>query len=195
MRYSKLLAISVVGITVVLGTGCAADAENAGTAQSEVTTTLSDAQIKDTLTATLKDVTFFSETDAPYEVIEGDGSGVSTITVKVVRERLAAQIESTWAGQLGLPLSELPDDTEDFSGWLEGARADANDEELDAEERAVHRKVADAFTLMQSQLIGVKGFAFGRDERSGDGSIAFVFVGRSKTTGRLIALTTFGAFT
>jgi hypothetical protein len=198
MKWSHVAGWMLLGVSLSVGTGCSdADAPSApGPAQEgEFKTTLPDDQLKAKLARTVEGTNFLSETDEPYHLIEGDGRQVTTITSTVVKKRLAASIKQALGHQIeGIDFARMNSESEDLREWLKNAREGANDASQDKESRDSDRKVAEALQLMLDQLRNVKAFAFGRNE-SGDGSIVFVFVGRSKTTGRLIGLTTFAAFT
>lgn len=199
MKYAHLFGLAVVGALSFCVVGCA-DADSANPAPAAAQegelkgSTLSDDQLKAKLAKLAEGTNFMSETDEPYHVIEGDGTKVKVVTAAVVKKRLAKTIAEQLKGQSPEDINKLNSDKEDFQEWLKGAREGAADPTQDKESREEDRKLAEAMQLMLDQLRGVTAFAFGRDE-NGDGSVVFVFVGRSKTTGRLIGLTTFGAFT
>lgn len=200
MNWSHFAGFMLLGTTLSLAAGCSDAAQAPGSDPAQVGEikggSLSDDQLKAKLAKLAEGTNFMSETDETYHLIEGDGAKVSVITSTVVRKRLSVAIKAALKNQLGgeQDLSKIRAEKEDFKQWMQDAREGANDATQDKETRDNDRKVADALQFMQDHLRGVTAFAFGRDE-NGDGSVVFVFVGRSKTTGRLIGLTTFGAFT
>jgi hypothetical protein len=120
-------------------------------AVDDLRTPLSDAALQGKLKGILKDVSFTSESDYPYVVIEGDAAEV--------------------------PANR---DDEDFT-------------------YAHHDKqVMIALKTMRAQLRSVVGYTFGTNE-SGDmdevGTVLYVYVGISKTTGKLIAIMTEAVYT
>jgi len=204
MKWSHAFGFLLVGATLSLSAVGCADPDSApapGPAQEgdiNKGTPLSDAQLKTKLEQLVVGTDFRSETDEPYHVVEGDAVKGSILAGAAVRRSLEKSIRVALKDQIsGMDpdFSKLRVDKESVQDWLKGVKEGAADASEDKEMRESDRKVAEALQLMLDQLKNVSGFAYGRDPESGDGSIVFVFVGRSKTTGRLIGLTTFAAFT
>lgn len=207
MRANILHALSATLVAVALATGCA-PAQEAGTgpggnenaAESDLTQA-SDAAIQGKLRGILKDVTFMSESDFPYVVLEGEAVTEKRLSTKLVRQKLRAAIK----GQSSSHRDILPTTCRSARVGVSQAIADGDaavvpaNRDADDFSSAFHDKeLGIALKVMRSQLRSVVGFTFGTNE-SGDqdevGPVLFVYVGISKTTGKLIAIMTEAVFT
>lgn len=154
-------------------------------------TQASDAAIKSKLGEILRGVTFMSESDYPFTVIEADGNGVKRLSAKAVRTNLSAILKDKTSSnrdvmRRGVRQEKL-------------AIADAiRDSELTGEDERDARQAGLAVKYMTEQLKGVVGFTFGTNE-SGDqdefGPVVYVYVGISRTTGKLIGIFTEAVYT
>ena len=205
MRPSFSCVLSATLLAVVLGTGCAAPSDGAPsgdeTASSDLTGQLSDAALQGKLRGILKDVSFTSESDFPYLVFEGDAVAEKRLSTKLVRQKLQAAIKAQSSSHRDI----LPSSCRSSRLVVHQAIADGNAAVVPANHdddefvSAFHDKqVSIALKVMLSQLRSVVGYTFGTNA-SGDqddvGPVLFVYVGISKTTGKLIAIMTEAVFT
>jgi hypothetical protein len=197
-RWFKVL--SIAAIAAALGTGCAPSSEdgtNADDTSSEsALRTQTDAAIQGKLKGILRDVVFMSEGDSPYFVFEGEATDAKRLSTKLVRQKLAAAVKAQTPSARDilpttcrsrrlnvsdaiLPQSSDPIDEDDYAGQHD-------------------RKLSIALKYMRAALTGVVGFTFGTSA-SGDqdefGPVVYVYVGISKTTGKLIAIATEAVYT
>jgi hypothetical protein len=205
MRARWFHLISAGVLALALGTtGCAAQDEgadqNEAVAAGELRTQLSDAALQGKLRGILSDVTFISEGDYPYVVIEGDAVTENRLTTKLVREKLAAVVQANSGDRRDIKPSSCRAERLSVSEAIAmGDAAEVPDRDADGYVEAHHDKqVGIALKTMRSQLKSVVGFTFGTDEsgnQDGLGTVLFVYVGISKTTGKLIAIMTEAAYT
>jgi hypothetical protein len=186
--------------------GCAADSageDDTSTGTQEVRVQLSDDAIQGKLRGILTDVTFTSEGDYPYVVFTGDAVPNTTrrLSQRIVREKLAAGVKANSDEQRDIQNPQCRAERLNVSSAIaEGEAAEVPaDREADDFIYAQHdRQVMIALKTMRSQLRGVVGFTFGTNE-SGDqdefGTVHYVYVGISKTTGKLIAIMTQAVYT
>ena len=149
----------------------------------------SDAQIKAKLTDLLRDVVFMSEGDYPYTVFEADSGGARKLTSTVLRARLKAEIQT----RAERDISKRTCRAEKLS--LADVLADAA--LTDPDERDA-RQAGLAVKYMKEQLRGVVGYTFGTNasgDQDEDGPVVYVYVGISRTTGKLIAISTQAVYT
>ncbi|MBX3259707.1 MAG: hypothetical protein KIS78_12350 [Labilithrix sp.] len=198
-----VLAAFILAMAAAVG-GCSADAapeKDTNTASPEVVQQLSDAAVQGKLRGILTDVTFTSEGDYPYVVFEGEAATGDALDESLVREKLAAAVlANSGDGRDIKPAScraELLDiDRAIADGDAAEVPSDPSDDEY---VYARHDKqLSIALKTMRSQLKSVVGFTFGTNE-SGDqdelGTVLYVYVGISKTTGKLIAIMTEAVYT
>ena len=188
-------AVLVVGALACLQ-GCAgADATEDGpaseTAALTAHTQASDADIKAKLTSILRDVTFMSESDYPDLVLEAEGGGAKKLTSKTVRTKLAAMVKENASSQRDITKRTCRAEKLTLADVL----ADAN--LTDPEERDA-RQAGLAVKYMTEQLRGVVGYTFGTNasgDQDEEGPVVYVYVGISRTTGKLIAIMTEAVYT
>lgn len=151
----------------------------------------SDDAIKAKLAEILRGVQFMSESDYPYTIIEADGHGTKRLSSRALRKNLADVIK------------DKTDDHRDITRRgcraeklsISDAVADANI--TDPEDRD-SKQAGLAVKYMTEQLKSVVGYTFGTNE-SGDqdefGTVVYVYVGISRTTGKLIGIITQAVYT
>ncbi len=196
VRWTHALFTSLLAIAV--NAGCAAPTDDAAngaaesTAQAEVTQS-TDAAIGGKLRGILKDVTFTSESDFGYVVLEGDAATEKRLSKKLVRQKLQAAIKIQSSSHRDILSTSCRASRINVSSTI----ADGNAVDADDEDRH-DKQLSIALKVMRSQLRSVVGFRLGEDA-SGDqddvGPVVIVYVGISKTTGKLIAIMTEGVFT
>jgi hypothetical protein len=202
-----LKALSTSILAVVLATGCAAPSsgdeaspEDQGAATSDLTAS-TDAAIEGKLRGILKDVTFMSESDFPYVVFEGEAVTEKRLSTKLVRQKLAAAVKANSGDKRDIATTKCRARRESVSEAIaSGVGIEVPKDKDDDSFLSAHhdRQLMLALKTMRSQLRGVVGYRFGESE-SGDqdefGTVLFVYVGISKTTGKLIAIMTEAVFT
>jgi hypothetical protein len=211
MRAPWLTALSttLAIAALALGTGCATQSDdssaptNAGdpaAAESDLTQS-TDAAIEAKLRGILKDVSFTSESDYPYVVFEGDAVTEKRLSAKLVRQKLQAAVKAQSSDHRDILPSTCRSVRVDVSKAIAEGDAAVVPANHDADDfvYAFHDKqVGSALKVMRSQLRGVVGFTFGTNA-SGDqdefGTVLYVYVGISKTTGKLIAIMTEAVYT
>jgi hypothetical protein len=210
MRAPWMTLLSTTLLAITLGTGCAPAEESTSPDNGNATQndgvdnelrTASDAAIMGKLKGILKDVTFTSESDYPYVVFEGEAFTGKRLNTAIVRQKLAAAVKANSGDRRDiLPAKCRANRLNVSSAIAEGdaaqVPADPNDDEF---LYARHDKqVGIALKTMRASLKGVVGFTFGTNE-SGDqdelGTVLYVYVGISKTTGKLIAIMTEAVYT
>lgn len=199
----SLLAVSFLTLAAAT-TGCA-PAEEASSeptaADTQDLTQLSDAALMGKLRGILKDVSFTSESDYPYVVLEGEAVTEKRLSSKLVRQKLRAAVRGASSAQRDIADPACRSRRVDVSKAIaEGEAAEVPaDKSSDDYVYAHHDKqVMIALKTMRGQLRSVVGFTFGTNE-SGDqddkGTVHYVYVGISKTTGKLIAIMTEAVYT
>lgn len=189
MMTTKILAALMIAGAMSLA-ACSSDGATSGDEQN-ATEQLADNQIKGKVGGILKDILFLSEGDFPYVVLEGDAVTEPELNEKLVREKLRGAIQAATERDI-LPASCLarPLDVNETI-----AAGDVPSEDPDDKH---DKQLSIALKTMRGQLRSVQGFTFGENE-SGDqddvGPVVFVYVGISKTTGKLIAIMTQAVFT
>jgi len=199
-----LRLVSLAALAVSLSTvGCAAQENESEEAsqEGELRQQLSDTALEGKLKGILTDVSFTSESDYPYVVFAGDAVTERRLSTKLVREKLRAAVKAQSSSHRDiLPASCRSKRLNVSQAIADGDAAevptDRNDEDY---VYARHDKqLAIALKVMRSQLRGVVGFTFGTNE-SGDqddvGPVLYVYVGISKTSGKLIAIMTEAVYT
>lgn len=197
---SKLLAATTLAIALA-AMGCAADAGSTQQGESEVQSSKTDAALLSSLEKTLAGVTFTSEGDYGYVVFEGELAGEATLTEAVVRAKLRAAILAKSSSQRDIQPASCRAEALDIDKAIADGQAAAvpNDPNNADFVYAQHDKaLGEALGAMRAQLKSVVGFTFGTNE-SGDqddvGPVLYVYVGISKTTGKLIAIMTEAVYT
>jgi hypothetical protein len=195
--HRSVAASSILG---ALSFACAAPAasgdESEHATASELTQALSDNALEGKLKGILEGVTFTSESDFPYVVVEGDIAQGSALTEAVIREKLQKAVKANTSSKRDIAPSRCRAEALDVSKTIaDGDKAvvpaDHNDDDFTT---AFHdRQLGIALKVMRSQLRSVVGFTFGTNA-SGDeddmGPVVYVYAGISKTTGKLIAIVT-----
>jgi hypothetical protein len=201
----RLLATSC--LFAALAVGCAAPTEagpsdtTEGAAASDLTQGLSDSALEGKLKGILEGVTFTSESDFPYVVVEGDVATETTLTQAVVRQKLEKAVKANSSSHRDILSSRCRAETVDVNkaiadGDAAKVPADKNDDDFTS---AFHdRQLGIALKVMRSDLRSVVGFEFGTNATGDEddvGPVVFVYAGISKTTGKLVAIMTEAVFT
>ena len=196
MIRSRLLHV----LALVFAAAACAPAEETGAPvgneqgeNNEIRTQLNDQQLMGKLSGILKDVSFTSESDYPYVVFEGDVVTEKRLTTKLVREKLGAAVKDKSDDHRDIKLPACRAVRLDVSKAIaegDAAEVPANKDDEDYVYAHHDKQVGIALKVMRAQLKSVVGFTFGTNE-SGDqdefGTVLYVYVGISKTTGKLIA--------
>jgi hypothetical protein len=199
----KLAAASFLCVLSAVAVGCAAPESDAAptAAESQDLTQLSDAALQGKLAGILKDVTFTSESDYPYVVLVGEAVTEKRLSTGLVRTKLRKAVKELSSAQRDIADPACRARRIDVSKAIaEGEAAEVPaDKDSDDYLYAHHDKqLMIALKTMRSQLRGVVGFTFG-ENASGDqddkGTVHYVYVGISKSTGKLIAIMTEAVYT
>jgi hypothetical protein len=199
----QLTAVAFACLVSTLAVGCAAPEESSdpSAAESQDLTQLSDAALQGKLKGILTDVTFMSESDYPYVVLEGDAVTEKRLSTKLVRQKLRAAVKAASSAQRDIADPTCRARRADVSKAIaegEAAQVPADKNAEDYSTARHDKQLMIALKTMRSQLRSVVGFTFGENE-SGDqddkGTVHFVYVGISKTSGKLIAIMTEAVFT
>ena len=202
-RFLQVLALVIASAACAPAeeTGAPANGGNENVAVDDIRTPLSDAQLQGKLKGILKDVSFTSESDYPYVVIEGDAVTEKRLSTKLVREKLKNAVKAANSSQRDISLPNCRSRRLNVSQAIADGDAAEVPSDRDHEDfvYAHHDKqVMIALKTMRAQLRGVVGFQFGTNE-SGDmddvGTVLYIYVGISKTTGKLIAIMTEAVYT
>ena len=198
MRFVKL-SLLLAALALSSAAGCAAETgdasqESTEASESDLSRQLSDRAIQGKLRGILSGVTFMSEADYEYVVFEGDKVTQSTLTEAIVRQKLRDAAMANNSSERDISLSSCRASALDVNETIaEGDAADPADEDARHE-----RQLGIALKVMRAQLKSVVGFTFGTNA-SGDmddvGTVLYVYVGISKTTGKLIAIMTEAVYT
>ena len=199
MRFVKL-SLLLAALALSSAAGCAAETanpESTEASESDLSRQLSDRALQGKLRGILSGVTFMSEADYEYVVFEGDTVSQSVLTQAIVRQKLADAVMENNSSERDIrPASCRGRELNVDETIADGDSADTSDPE---DSGARHdRQVGIALKVMRSQLKSVVGFTFGTNP-SGDmddvGTVLYVYVGISKTTGKLIAIMTEAVYT
>ena len=202
-RFLQVLALVIASAACAPAeeTGAPAPGGNENVAVDDIRTPLSDAQLQGKLKGILKDVSFTSESDYPYVVIEGDAVTEKRLSTKLVREKLKNAVKAANSSQRDISLPSCRSSRLNVSQAIADGDAAEVPSDRDHEDfvYAHHDKqVMIALKTMRAQLRSVVGFQFGTNE-SGDmdevGTVLYIYVGISKTTGKLIAIMTEAVYT
>jgi hypothetical protein len=209
MRTSWISMLSTTLLALAIGTGCApADEASSATppnadegAAEQDLTQATDAAIEGKLRGILKDVTFTSESDYPYLVLEGDAVTEKRLSTKLVRQKLQAAVKAQSSSHRDILPASCRAVRLDVSAAIAAGDAavvpadKASDDYLYAHH---DKQLGIALKVMRSQLRGVTGYTLGTNA-SGDeddvGPVVYVYVGISKTSGKLIAIITEAVYT
>ncbi len=201
-RWYHLISVATVALT--LGAGCApqdgAQDDEAAQTDDELRQQLQDNQLIGKLTGILQGVTFMSESDYPYVAFEGEAVAPGTkLTTRIVREKLANAIKEKSSSNRDIRPATCRSERLNVSSAIAEGNAAQVPADPDDDYYAFHdKKLSIALKTMRAQLTSVVGFTFGTSE-SGDmdelGPVLYVYVGVSKTTGKLIALMTEAVYT
>lgn len=207
MRTPLTLLFSSALLALTLSaTGCASneDPQAAGSAPEAAEqdlTQASDAAIKGKLKGILDGVTFTSESDYPYVVLEGEAVTEKRLSTKIVRAKLKEAIKAQSSSHRDISFATSRSARISVSEAI--AAGDAAvvpaDKESDDYLYAHHDKqLGIALKVMRQQLRSVNAYTFGTNA-SGDqdeiGPVVYVYVGISRTTGKLIAIMTEAVYT
>jgi hypothetical protein len=205
MRTQMALALSSIVLGVALLTGCNDASANAdetnGAAEADLTQASTDAAIEGKLRGILKDVSFTSESDFGYVVFEGDAVTEKRLTTKLVRQKLQAAVKAQSSDKRDILPSTCRANRINIGQTIasgDAAVVPVNRDDDDFTSSFHDKQLGIALKVMRSQLRGLVAFTFGTNA-SGDqdefGTVLFVYVGISKTTGKLIAIMTEAVFT
>jgi hypothetical protein len=203
IRPLRSLALALLLGIATTSVACAPqdEASSEGASEAEVKTQLSDNALEGKLKGILDGVTFTSESDYPYIVMEGDVVTEKRLSTKLVREKLAAAVKTNSSSHRDIKLASSRSSRLDVSKTIaDGDAAEVPaDKDSDDYLYAHHDKqLGIALKVMRSQLKSVVGFTFGTNE-SGDedeiGPVVYVYVGISKSTGKLVAIMTEAVYT
>lgn len=190
----------ILGALLLAIPACASEATTEPV-ESDIVTA-SDSAIQGKLRGILKDVTFTSESDYGYQVIEGETAADRSkrLSTAVVRQKLAAVVKAKSSDHRDiLPTSCRAERLNVSSAIAEGESAQVPSPDDDNYTYARHDKqLMIALKYMRQQLKGVVGYTFGTDASGNQdelGTVVFVYVGISKTTGKLIAIMTEAVWT
>lgn len=198
----QLTAVAFACLVSTLAAGCAAPEEDASApvaAGEQDLTQLSDAALMGKLGGILKDVSFTSESDYPYIVFSGEAVTEKRLSTKLVRQKLRAAVKQNTERDIGDPACRASRVSVSNAISDGDAAVVPADKDSDDYLYAHHDKqLMIALKTMRSQLRSVVGFTFGTNA-SGDqdefGPVVYVYVGISKTTGKLIAISTQAVYT
>jgi len=202
--WKALLSLSV--LAVALGTGCASPSDESKPAGEEVgaeqdLTAATDAAIQGKLKGILKDASFTSEGDYGYVVFEGEAVTEKRLSTKLVRQKLQAAVKAQSSDRRDILPAACRSQRLDVSKAIaegDAAQVPTNRDDGDFVYAHHDKQVGIALKVMRSTLRGVVGFTFGTNA-SGDqdefGTVLYVYVGISKTTGKLIAIMTEAVYT
>jgi hypothetical protein len=207
MRLVKL-SLLLTALALSVGAGCAAPNGDASAPGEEATeasesdlTRTSDRALKGKLRGILSGVSFTSEADYEYVVFEGDVVTESVLDEAIVRQKLRAAVQANnSSGRDILPSSCRARALDVDEAIADGDAANVPSDPNDSDYTYAHhdRQLGIALKVMRAQLKSVVGFTFGTNA-SGDmddvGTVLYVYVGISKTTGKLIAIMTEAVYT
>jgi len=205
--WTQLLSTTLLALGLTLATGCAPAEEGGGGENAEASesnlTQATDAAIQGKLRGILTDVSFTSEGDFGYVVFEGDAvtPEIKRLSTKVVRQKLQAAVKEKSSGNRDILPSACRAVRLNVSQTIgdgDSAEVPADREDEDYVYARHDKQLGIALKVMRQQLRGVVGFTFGTNA-SGDqddvGTVLYVYVGISRTTGKLIAIMTEAVYT
>jgi len=169
-------------------------------ASAEAVSTASDDVLKAKLAELISGASFTSESDYPYVVLQGEGGArVTRLSASTLRKRLGAAILASSEGHRDIRVRGTRAVYSSFSEELASAEADAADATLEEDPYRIHaRKLAATLKYMKANLRGTASYTFGTNDSGdgdGNGNVLIVYVGISKTTGKLIAIMTEAVYT
>jgi hypothetical protein len=186
-------SLRTVAVSVVLGAlsfACAAPADGPAEPEqataADLTAGLSDSALEGKLGGILQGVTFESESDFPYVVLEGDETTETKLTEALVRKSLRKAVKAGSSSHRDIQPASCRADSLN----VEGAITDTSDDNS--------KKLGIALKVMRSQLDSVVGFEFGTNQDGDEddvGPVVFLYAGISKTSGKVIAIMTEAVFT
>jgi hypothetical protein len=203
----SMLSTSLLAITLAAGCSPAEESSSAsppagdqGAAEQDLTQA-TDAAIGGKLMGILKDVTFMSESDYPYVLLEGEVVTEKRLTTAIVRKKLAAAIKAKSSSNRDISLATSRSARVNVSTAIadgDAAVVPANKDDDNYLTAHHDKQLGIALKVMRSQLKSVTAFTFGTNA-SGDqdeiGPVVYVYVGISKTSGKLIAIMTEAVYT
>jgi hypothetical protein len=202
MRFVNI-SLLLAALSLSIGAGCAAptdDANQAEASESDLTKS-SDKAIEGKLTGILKGVSFTSESDYGYVVIEGDAVTATKLDEALVRKAMRDSVKANNSSERDILPSSCRASKIDIDKTIaDGDAAEVPSDPQDDDYTYAHhdKQLGIALKVMRSQLKSVVGFTFGTNA-SGDmdevGTVLYVYVGISKTTGKLIAIMTEAVYT
>ncbi len=173
-------------------TGCASQEDESAPVEeaSGAVKGMSDGALKAKLAGILNGVEFQSESDFGYTVLEGEKTSAKDLSEAIVREHLFEAVQQAHSAERDIwMMSTLADRLNIDEAIQKGGAAGASEHD---------KQLMIALKTMKSELRSVIGFAFGVNERGDqddEGSVAIIYVGISKTTGKLIAIMTEAVWT
>jgi hypothetical protein len=203
--------LSTALLALVIGTtGCngsesnGSDQPNGANAQAgdeQDLTTQTDAALQGKLKGIMKDITFMSESDYPYVVLEGEQVTAARLTTKLVREKLRAAVKAASSSHRDIQPASCRSSRVDVSAAIrdgDSAVVPPNPDDDNFFYAKHDKQLGIALKVMRAQLKSVVGFTFGTNA-SGDqdefGPVLYIYVGISKTSGKLIAIMTEAVYT
>lgn len=151
----------------------------------------SDDEIKAKLGQILHGVMFTSESDYEYTVLEVDGHGVKKLSTKALRANLAAIIKQKSSSHRDIAKATCRAEKLAIADALKDAESTDPDDH-DSKQAGL------AVKYMTEQLRGVVGYTFGTNasgDEDDEGPVVYVYVGISRTSGKLIAIMTEAVYT
>ncbi len=201
-------ALSFASILCVfaLAQGCAMNqgsdsAEETNASADALRAAPSDAVIEAKLAQLIAGASFTSEADYPYVVIEGEGGpAVATLTEATIRTRLAAAVKAASEDHRDIKLAAVRAEAlAKIDAEIASNIADSHDTSTEEDPYRIHaRKLAATLKYMKANLNSPVGFTFGTNasgDGDGEGNVLYIWVGVSKTTGKLIAIMTEAVYT
>ena len=150
----------------------------------------SDDDIKRELDRMLQGVEFMSESDYPYVVIEGKQIRAKSISDRVLRWAIKDEVKTVT--ERDISKTDCRAERLSISDVLADATLPDDEENHDALQAAL------AVKFMREQLQGVVGYTFGTNasgDQDDEGPVVYVYVGKSRTTGKLIGIVTQAVYT
>jgi hypothetical protein len=209
MRIRSVFILSAALFSMTLGAGCAPAQQEeeapivANDGVDNEIRTASDAAIAGKLGGILKDVSFTSESDYGYVVLEGEAlpQGAKRLSTALVRKHLAAAIKAKSSDKRDIGPAKVRAERLNVSSAIADGDAAVVPADPNADDYVYARhdmQLGIALKTMRASLRGVVGFTFGTAESGdgdGEGNVLYVYVGISKTTGKLIAIMTEAVYT
>jgi len=203
IRPLLLSSFLVLGLSTT-AVGCAPQDGDGATQpadEQDITSQLSDNALEGKLKGILDGVTFTSESDYPYIVMEGDAVTEKRLSSKLVRAKLAAAVKTNSSSHRDIALASSRSERVDVSKTIadgDAAQVPADKNSDDYMYAHHDKQLGIALKVMRSQLKSVVAFTFGTNQDGDEdeiGPVCYVYVGISKTSGKLIAIMTEAVYT